>query len=231
MVASSLSQWTGKKYCSPGKKLDSNKYKWKGADLFAVGRFLTHCVGEDGHMTPAYSGSDHSFPSLTPILKNLLSWELCLSCPCWCLLQQAVLNAATRVMWSCYYISHFATQGPQIVSQLTPSKRQIPAESLPAPHNTGLPTTSLPCVSIHSPSLSLLQLLWPPCYFFVCKYWNFFRPDMYLKMELLNQSISTFSRYCQTACQMGLPTYIPTHIMGDGWFLQILNENWLFHLY
>lgn len=151
--------------------------------------------------------------------------------PCWCLLQQAVLNAATRVMWSCYYISHFATQGPQIVSQLTPSKMQIPAESLPAPHNTGLPTTSLPWVSILCPSLSLLQLLWPPCCFFVYKNWNFFRPDMYLKMELLNQSISTFSRYCQIACQMGLPTYIPTHIMGKGWFLQILNENWLFRLY
>ena len=151
--------------------------------------------------------------------------------PCWCLLQQAVLNAVTRVMWSCYYISPSATQGPPTVPQLMPSKRQSPAESLPAPHNMGLPTASLPRVSIHSLSLPLLQLLWPPCCFSACKYWNFFSPDMYLKTELLNQSISTFSRYCQTACQMGLPTYIPTHITGEGWFLQILNENWLFHLY
>lgn len=41
-------------------------------------------------------------------------------------------------------------------------------------------------------------------------------------MKLLNQSIYAFSRYCQTALQMGLPIYIPTHIVREGWFLHLL---------
>ena len=47
-------------------------------------------------------------------------------------------------------------------------------------------------------------------------------------MELLNQSISTFSRYCQIALQIGLPIYIPTHITEEGWFLHILSNTGIF---
>lgn len=45
---------------------------------------------------------------------------------------------------------------------------------------------------------------------------------------MLNQSISTFSRYCQIALQIGLPIYIPTHIMEEGWFLHILSNTGIF---
>lgn len=83
-----------------------------------------------------------------------------------------------------------------------------------SPHLTWLPTPPLRSVSPAPSPLplalaALLEVPWAPLL-------HFSGSDIYLKMEVLNQSICAFSRYYQIALQMDLSIYTPAYLTGEG---------------